>query len=566
MMAEEKMAYGSVTTKDIVERSVNHKWSIPEFQRGFVWKATQVRDLIESLWRDYPVGTLLVWDSSAPVQTRTASDAQMPDLWVVDGQQRTTALCILSGRKPYWWPDAEDWEKTVRKYDIRFDVHTKEPPFFVVANAATRRVKGSRYVPLSRLLVLDVSRESDQKALQEMARQIKLEGLCDGMDAMEVYTRLDRVRKIRDIEVVIITVSNELEDVVEIFSRLNSRGTRVTEADIYLGVVAARTPGWVKDNFLPFVSQVAELGYEVSPNLIFRTMTGIGKKAVRYRSIEPTFWNATLIQPVWERTKRAWSLAIKQLKDYGISGNALLPADNVLVSLTALLDKFPEEDFSRIFYWFLQASRFGRYTSSSTSSMEEDLREIAEAPTLVEALERLIARIRYVPSLTSDDFMRDYGDTRFGRLLLYLLVLRNKAVDWDQRGVRIGFDEAELLAGFQPQFHHIFPKKFLEGHVDRDLIDALANIAIIGPTINIRISKQNPMDYIPKYNVTSVKLRQQFISGQITNTTVAQYPDWVRKRADDLAAAGNAFLEELRGDLKLPSIEGERQEHAFAAA
>jgi hypothetical protein len=472
----------------------------------------------------------------------------------------------MSGRKPYWWADGENWEKTIRKYDVRFDVHTKEPPFFVVANAATRRIKGSRYIPLNKLLVLDVSREGDLKALQELARQIKLEGLCDGMDAMEVYTRLDRVRKIRDMDVVTITVDNELEDVVEIFSRLNSRGTRVTEADIYLGVVAARTPGWVRENFLPFVSQVAELGYELSPNLIFRTMTGIGKKAVRYRSIEPTFWNATSIQPVWERTKRAWSLAIKQLRDYGISGNPLLPADNVLVSLTALLDKFPEEDFSRVFYWFLQASRFSRYSSSSTSSMEEDLREIAEAPTLVDALERLIARVRYVPPLTRDDFMRDYGDTRFGRLLLYLLVLRNKAVDWDQRGVRIGFDGADLLAGFQPQFHHIFPRKFLEGQVEPDLIDALANIAIIGPTINIRISKQNPMDYIPKYNITSVKLRQQFVSGQITNTTAKQYADWVRKRADELAVAGNAFLEELRGDVKLPSVEGERQEHAFAAA
>jgi hypothetical protein len=562
------MAYALVTIKDIVERSVIHKWSIPEFQRGFVWKATQVRDLIESLWLHYPVGALLVWDNSGPVQTRSASDANTPDLWVVDGQQRTTALCILNGRKPYWWARTDEWERTVRKYDIRFDVHTREPPFFVVANAATRRVKGPRYIPVSQLLNLDVSRASDLRALQDMARQIKLGGLCDGMDAMEVFTRLDRVRKIRDTEVVTMTVDNDLEDVVEIFSRLNSRGTRVTEADIYLGVVAARTPGWVRDNFLPFLSQVAELGFDVSPNLVFRTMTGIGKKAVRYRSIETSFWNAASIGPVWERTKNAWRLAIKQLKDYGISGNALLPADNAFVTLTALIDKFPDGDFSPVFYWFLQASRFSRYSSSSTSSMEEDLREVAESTTFTEALERLLARIRYLPPLTVDDFLRDYGDTRFGRLLLYLLALRNKAVDWDQRGVRIGFDGADLLAGFQPQLHHVFPKKFLEGRVDCELVDALANIAIIGPTINIRISKQNPMDYIPKYNITAEKLRQQFISGQITSTTVDQYPYWVRKRAEELAAAGNDFLESLRGDLELPalSVDLDEQEHAFAAA
>jgi CheY-like chemotaxis protein len=98
-------------------------------------------------------------------------------------------------------------------------------------------------MPINKLLTLDVSRDADLKTLQEMAKQVKLDGLCDGMDAMEVYTRLDRIRKIRDMEVVAITVDNEIEDVVEIFSRLNSRGTRVTEADIYLGVVAARHIG-----------------------------------------------------------------------------------------------------------------------------------------------------------------------------------------------------------------------------------------------------------------------------------------------------------------------------------
>jgi hypothetical protein len=108
----------------------------------------------------------------------------------------------------------------------------------------------------------------------------------------------------------------------------------------------------------------------------------------------------------------------------------------------------------------------------------------------------------------------------------------------------------------------------LDGQIDTTLIDALANIAIIGPTINIRISKQNPMDYIPKYKITAEKLRQQFISGQIMNTAVKQYPEWVRGRAVELASEGNAFLEELRGDLKLPDIvaDSQRDDHAYDAA
>src|SRR3972149_1783376 len=59
------VALESVKIRDIVDRAVTHQWSIPEFQRGFVWKATQVRDLIESLWLDYPIGSMLVWGSKA---------------------------------------------------------------------------------------------------------------------------------------------------------------------------------------------------------------------------------------------------------------------------------------------------------------------------------------------------------------------------------------------------------------------------------------------------------------------------------------------------------------------
>lgn len=124
------MAYASVMVREMVEKSVHHRWSVPEFQRGFVWKPTQVRDLIDSLWRGYPVGTLLVWDSQRPVLTRSAPDGQGPAQWVVDGQQRTTAMCILSGRKPYWWNSSEGWDTVLRRYDIRFDVHAKAEPFF----------------------------------------------------------------------------------------------------------------------------------------------------------------------------------------------------------------------------------------------------------------------------------------------------------------------------------------------------------------------------------------------------------------------------------------------------
>lgn len=540
------MAYEQITIREIVERAVNHSWSIPEFQRGFVWKATQVRDLAESLWYDYPIGSLLVWNSRNPAEEQRAVDAQKPTLWVVDGQQRSTALSILFGRKPYWWPSGEEWNKALKRYDIRFDINAKEPPYFWVANAAIRKVTSSRYVPLKDLLVLDTSKDRDQQALMELARKVKLEGLCDGLDMMEVYARLDRIRKIREKDLVAVTVDHELEDVVEIFSRLNSRGTRVTEADIYLGVVAARNPGWVRDTFLPFLGVLEEAGFDVDPNLLFRTLTGVGIKRVRFREIPEEFWGADAITDAWKRTAEAWRRLVSRFREFGVLSADPMPTQAALVTMVSLVEKFDDTaDFRFAMYWFLQASRFGRYSGSGTTSLEEDLRDIQEAASLSEATDRLLRRFPHEEPIVAEDFLRDYTDGRFGRFLLYLLVYRNAALDWDDHGHRLGFEGTSLLTAFRPQWHHIFPKKYLAGKVDEGLVDALSNIAVIGTEINIRISAKDPMNYIAKYAITDDKLEQQFIDPATLSIDHAEYEAWLRARAERLAVAANEFLKSL---------------------
>jgi hypothetical protein len=541
------MGYEQTKLLELVERAVSHRWSIPEFQRGFVWKPTQVRDLAESLWLDYPIGSLLVWNSGHQAQERIAVDAQRPSQWLVDGQQRTTALCVLFGRKPYWWASSDEWNKTLKRYDIRFDIDAKQPPFFWVANAGIRKAKGSRYVRLCDLLVLDTQKEQDQKQLTDMAREIKAQGLCDGMDAMEVFTRLDRVRKIREKEIVTVTVDHELEDVVEIFSRLNSRGTRVTEADIYLGVVAARNPKWVRDTFLPYLQTLTDAGFDLNPNLLFRTITGVGEKKTRFKEIPDKFWSPENIVPAWDRTRNAWKRLVARFREYGILSNDIMPTEAALVTMVSVIDKFHDDpQFSKALYWFLQASRFARYSGSGTTSLDEDLRDVQAAASLSEAIEKLLRRFRHEEPMDAEDFLRDYGDSRFGRFILYLLVYKNKALDWDEHSHRIGFEGVEVLADFRPQWHHIFPKKYLEGQNNSVLIDALANIAVIGPAINIRISAKSPMDYVARYKITSEKLGQQFIDTQFTNVPITEYENWVRQRAERLTKEANAFLAELR--------------------
>jgi hypothetical protein len=540
------MAYEQIKLSDLVNRAVGHKWSIPEFQRGFVWKPVQIRDLAESLWLDYPIGSLLIWNSKSTIQARTAIDAQNPSDWLVDGQQRSTALCILFGRKPYWWKDSNAWNNVLKRYDIRFDIHAKEAPFFLVANAGIRSAKNCRYIRLSDLLNLDTQKEIDQKELMELSKAVKTGGFCDGMDVMEVYTRLDRIRKIREKDIVAITIEHELEDIVEIFSRLNSRGTRVTEADIYLGVVAARNPTWVRDTFLPYLEGLKNSGFHIDPNLLFRSLTGIGEHSTRFKNIRDDFWDKDQILTAWKQTKNSWERLLLRFKEYGILTNVIMPTQAALVTMVALIDKFNDDNnFSKSLYWFLQASRFSRYSGSGTTSLDEDLKDVYESNSLNEAIGKLLRRFRSEDPIESDEFLRDYGDTKFGRFILYLLVYKNEAQDWDEAGQRLGFAGAAILSDFQPQWHHIFPKEYLKGNVSMDLIDNLANIAVIGPSINIRISNNAPLSYVSKYNITKKKLEQQFISDDFVNIKFDQYEDWLKKRAGILANKANEYLKEL---------------------
>lgn len=327
---------------------------------------------------------------------------------------------------------------------------------------------------------------------------------------------------------------------VEIFSRLNSRGTRVTEANIYLGVVAARNPTWVRDTFLPYLKTLEAAGFDLNPNLLFRTITGVGEKKTRFKEIPDDFWNPSRIVPAWDRTKNGWKRLIARFREYGILSNDIMPTEAALVTMISLVDKF-EDDAG-----FDIALYYARYSGSGTTSLDEDLRDIHSANSLNEAISKLLRRFRHDDPVEPADFLRDYGDSRFGRFLLYLLVYRNKAQDWDEHSHRIGFEGVEVLQDFRPQWHHIFPKKYLEGQNVNGLTDALANIAVIGPTINIRISAKARLDYVKRYQITSPKLEQQFIDSDFTVLPIAEFEIWARKRAERLASEANVFLAELR--------------------
>ena len=208
-------SYRVMTVAQAVRAACDGELKVPSFQRGFVWKPGQVCDLADSLWRGYPIGPLLLWD---PLGEGTP-------LWITDGQQRLTSLCLLFGQRPNWWSQGAfpDWSRTLARFEILFDIEAEAPPCFKSA-VSEGRLEG--WLKLRSLLCLDAEKPEDRIELERIGHRRKLQGQLAATSSDELYHRLDRVRVIRD-RTLVVTVSNHgLEDVLEIFERLNSRGIK----------------------------------------------------------------------------------------------------------------------------------------------------------------------------------------------------------------------------------------------------------------------------------------------------------------------------------------------------
>lgn len=194
--------------------------AIPEIQRPFVWEATKVRNLLDSLYQGYPVGYLIAWrNPTVKLKDGTSSAGKRI---LIDGQQRVTALmAALLGREVL----NKNYE-TVR-IRIAFNPQTET---FEVANPAIRKDVAwihdvaDVFAPEARLLQITKT----------------YTGQNEGVDEDEVFAALERLRKVINNHVGIIELSDDLdiETVTEIFIRVNSAGTELSQADFAMSKIA----------------------------------------------------------------------------------------------------------------------------------------------------------------------------------------------------------------------------------------------------------------------------------------------------------------------------------------
>lgn len=555
------MALQQLKVHEIVKQAVSKTVDIPEFQRPFVWDPEQVKLLAESLYRDYPVGSFLLWDSADYQEAKTAEGSQAT-LWIVDGQQRTTALCLLLGQKPYWWDGTNDWNKALAKYDVMVNLlpdHGEDRLEFALRNPV--REKDPRWVSVRRIVA-----NEKVEALTPIAQEIVSSIAKDPAEMMSlfgvVHGRLQRVWQIRERDIPVVRINHEIEDVAEIFARLNQAGTRVREADVILALAAVRNPGWVRTDYLPFCNDLESRGWSLDAGILIRTITGIAVGRARLLEVPKSLWSPSELIGAWNKCKAIVNEVILQLAQFGVLSPDLLPSTNSLIPLFVLHHRWkgrPGYEFKRALYWFLLANRDGRYSGSAVTSLNEDVRTITEATSFDEALQALLKRLRVSPQIDASEFLNHYAraGNRFLRLMLYLVLFHRGAKDWVD-GTRLGYDKtgSPVTSGFQPQWHHIYPRAVLAGKVKDDDINALANITVMNEGTNMRkLGAKEPWRYIRDCNIGPAELIGHLIPSRFVQAaytpeaksvwSVGAYTDFVLERSQLLAQASNEFLNSL---------------------
>lgn len=542
---------------------------LPEMQRQFVWQQTRVRDLLDSLYRGYPSGTILSWETDESVETRDFAIEQETDRntfqLLLDGQQRLTSLSAIIRGKPLHvrgrvrpidilfnleHPDALEIITEVNEADDTDDeVMAEEDVAEASEDEMVKRFDRMAFVVSSKKLAALPHWVSVREVFQESsdAPFLKAAGLKSMEDSRyEKYTsRLKQLRGIRDYQyrVHILDRDKSYEEVTEIFVRVNSLGAKLRSSDLALAQITATWRGFLKI-LQEFEKTCKGRGFDIGLNIHLKNLVSFATGQSRFRAVSGL--SRYRIEGAWKTAKQGIDFALNFLSsNVGIDSPALLSSPYIII-LIANYGHFkgylltPKE--SQILrYWVLVANAKGHYSrGSSETLLDQDLAAIRrgkEIPGLIRLLRTQVGRLDVLPSeLENRNSRSAYFKTMF-------LAFRDQgATDWrDQLVISLKHSGTKHTL----QFHHIFPLNVLkECDLSTARMNDICNLAFISGRTNRKISDQEPSRYLPGIvsNQGKASLESQSIPTEALLWHVAAYDNFLALRRQLVADRLNEFL------------------------
>ena len=518
--------------QDLLSQISRGEILLPEFQRGYVWNRDQVRGLMQSLYRKHPTGHLLIWRTYNPAPVRgieVSRDGH--SLLLLDGQQRLTTLYVLFKGEPPRFYEGESLF-----FDLYFNVQTEEFRFW----QKLRMENNPAWIGVHEFLSEGLTGLLERlDTLDEERRAIIQQNL----------SRLSRLDQIRGYTYTVDQVSGDefsVDEVVDIFNRVNSKGTPLTRADLGLAHVCSIWPE-ARAELRAFSTEMGELGFGVDLNFLVRCLAGVATGSV---VLEGSFLKtpAEELKTAWEKMQPAFEHLVGILRhETFIAGLDDLPTNNVLVPATIYLARqgghFPADAIKRRFVrWLHLAGLWARYSGASETKLQQDVAVVVGRdldPT--RELEAVILRERGRVTLEASDLDRARINSAVARLSRVVARAR-EARDWFT-GIRIYDPVGGRSQG--EERHLIFSRKLLKtvSFDDLERINAVANRAFLGQKPPQQYRNASPEEYLREIveNQPGV-LKAQSVPMDRELWKPERFLDFLSARRRLLAKAMNEFI------------------------
>lgn len=579
----------NVTIEEILGWIKQGKIGLPEMQRPFVWSTAKVRDLIDSLYNGYPIGYIVTWQNPA-IGLKNDSSSNNKEI-IIDGQQRLTALkAALSGEK------VVSQQYITKRIKISFKPSTGE---FNTLNSAIEK---------DPLWINDISDifKSDFNSYSYVTDNAKKLGMAPE----DLGATLQKLLAIRQSEIGDIKLGYNLSigAVIDIFNRINSKGVSLSSADLAMSRLSADTihggnnlrkqieyfvqllndPNLL-ENIVKFDSdfantkefdQIKWIASEVNPiykpryadilHLILATSFKRGKLSdmvslISGRDFEARNYSEEGMKANYAKMQAGATLVFNKsnfqrylmiLRDMGMrnSGKLGLVGHGVLnfgyilfLYLHRSTNLSQEKIASYLKRWIIMSALTGRYSGSSETITESDLKMISRDANPINVLDDILDREM------NDSFWN-------GTLPNMLRVQSTQASSWRifQMSQIYGKDTAWLAKDTSTEtvmleegnIHHIFPQAYLRKNgFSKGDINQIANYVWVTQPKNLEISDKAPKDYLSDENIiefmSETNNRENAIPEEIVEYDFHNYSDFLNQRRHLMAKKMREFYENM---------------------
>ncbi len=562
---------------------------IPEIQRPFVWRRTQVRDLIDSLYCGYPTGYIITW-KNPDVHTKDGSIANGNHV-LIDGQQRITA--IMSAIAGLEVLDSNFNKDRIR---IAFNPFAEDKSKrFAVQDASHLRDK--KWIP-DISVVFDNDFDSYEFA----------EKYCEdnsGITPKDITRELTKLKGIanRQIGVIQLDHSLDIDEVTEIFIRINSRGTALSQSDFVMSKMAADTEHGgntlrkvvdyfchmaVKPDFYPQMLKDTEFSnteysskikwlssdyediYNPDYNDVLRVSFMYSFDRARLselvsllsgRDFETREFKEEIIEESYKKLEDGLREFIREynfnqfilaIKGAGYQSSKLLNSQMTLDFAYMLYLKLskdssiPNDQVKHyVQKWFVLTTLTGRYVASPESAMARDIRMINEKGFVEYAKEveaSVLSDTFWNVTLPQNLSTNSTNSPSFKTFLAAQINMNCNSL------LMHGTMISDLLI-HSGDVHHIFPRAYLKSHgvTSKGVYNQVANYTILDTQVNKAISDDAPNVYFGKVveqckngdiafgNISSLdslkqNLEENAIPENVVDMTVENYEDFLQER------------------------------------